>query len=234
MAMELLSFHDQFIAYLSAHEERDNFAFIDIIQGTQVSYTQFIGRKKIGAQALDRFGGRRRLMLQPGQDRRLQDSLLAYWQRPELPIGLLGDRNLERHGTDSATLTRFNQGCVFLRKFLFRQFGDDFVDVREVRSSILVESYSDALEPNRVRHSKQLVAVSFLRMPIATVYPNPHLVGVLFRTLNDLSDSLIGNKSARVLMPGKQVQLRSSLKRPHRSPSCLDLVRPCVHRISVS
>jgi hypothetical protein len=32
--MELLSFHDQFIAYLSAHEEHDNFAFIDIIQGT--------------------------------------------------------------------------------------------------------------------------------------------------------------------------------------------------------
>src|SRR5437773_1916592 len=97
---------------------------------------------------------------------------------------------------------------MFLCKFLFRKFPDDFVDVWEVCSSIFVDFYSDTLEPNRVRNSKQFMAVSFLRVQIPAVYPNPHLVGVLLRALNNLSDGLVGNKSPRVLMPGMQVQRR--------------------------
>jgi hypothetical protein len=34
MAMKLLAFHDQLIAYFAAHDEHDDFAFIDIVQGT--------------------------------------------------------------------------------------------------------------------------------------------------------------------------------------------------------
>ena len=62
------------------------------------------------------------------------------------------------------------------------------------------------------------MAVSFLRVPIPTVYPNPHLVGAPLRAFNNLSDGLVGNKSPGVLMPGKQVQLRSRSKR-HGSPT---------------
>jgi len=48
--MKFLSLHDQFIAYVSAHEEHDNFIFIDIIQDTKVSCPQFEFGEKIGAQ----------------------------------------------------------------------------------------------------------------------------------------------------------------------------------------
>src|SRR5258707_8756911 len=59
MAMKLLTFHDQLIAYFAAHDEHDNFAFIDIIQGTQVSRPQFVVGKWIGTLTLDGLGGRR-------------------------------------------------------------------------------------------------------------------------------------------------------------------------------
>jgi hypothetical protein len=101
MAMELLTFDDQFIAYFAAHDEHDNFALIDIIQSAQVSRTQFKVRKEIGAEALDRFCGCCRLVLQPGQYSRLQDSLVTNRQRSQLPFGIIGDRNPERHGSPS-------------------------------------------------------------------------------------------------------------------------------------
>jgi hypothetical protein len=41
MAIEFLAFHDQPIADFSAYKQYDNFALIDIIQGTQVSCPQF-------------------------------------------------------------------------------------------------------------------------------------------------------------------------------------------------
>jgi hypothetical protein len=37
MAMKLLSFHNQLVAYYPADDEDDNFLFFDIIQGTQIS-----------------------------------------------------------------------------------------------------------------------------------------------------------------------------------------------------
>ncbi|HXG08951.1 MAG TPA: hypothetical protein VNK04_04115 [Gemmataceae bacterium] len=77
MGMELLSFHDQFVAYLSAHEEHDNFTFIGIIQDAQVAHPQFEVSEKIGAQSLDSFGRFRGLVLQAGPNSRFQDPLLT-------------------------------------------------------------------------------------------------------------------------------------------------------------
>jgi hypothetical protein len=65
MAMKFLAFHDQLITNFAAHDKHDNFTFIDIIQGTQVSCAQFEVGKKIGAQALDGFRGRGGLMREP-------------------------------------------------------------------------------------------------------------------------------------------------------------------------
>jgi hypothetical protein len=65
MAMKFLAFHDQLVAYFAADKKHDNFAFIDIIQDTQVSRPQFEIGKKVGTQTLDGFRGSRRLMLEP-------------------------------------------------------------------------------------------------------------------------------------------------------------------------
>jgi hypothetical protein len=76
MAIEFLAFNDQRVADFAAHEEDDDFALLDIIQGTQVSRTQLEVGKKVGAPALDGFCRLRRLVLQPGLDSRFQDSRL--------------------------------------------------------------------------------------------------------------------------------------------------------------
>jgi hypothetical protein len=103
MTIEFLAFHDQFVSNFAAYEEHDDFAFFDIIQGTQISCTQFEICKKIGAQAFDRFRGRRGLVHEAGLDSRFQNSLRAYWQRPELPVGVFRYGDLEGHGGDPAT-----------------------------------------------------------------------------------------------------------------------------------
>jgi hypothetical protein len=77
MAMKFLTFHDQLVADFTAYEQYDNFALIDIIEGTQVSRPQFKVGKKIGTQTLDSFCRLRRLVFQPGLDRRFQDSLVT-------------------------------------------------------------------------------------------------------------------------------------------------------------
>jgi hypothetical protein len=77
MAMKFLTFHDQLVADFAAHEEYDNFALIDIVQGTQVPRTQLEVGEKIWTQALDSLCWLRGLVLQPGLDSRFQDSLLA-------------------------------------------------------------------------------------------------------------------------------------------------------------
>jgi hypothetical protein len=65
MGMEFLSFHDEFIADLAAHEKNDHFAFIDIIQDTQIARAQFELGEQIGAQPLDGLRGRGRLVPEP-------------------------------------------------------------------------------------------------------------------------------------------------------------------------
>jgi len=78
--MELLAFHNQFAPHLTSDDQDDNLISLDIIQGTQVSCPQFKFSERIRAQSLDRFRGRRGLVLEPGRDSRFQDPLLAYWQ----------------------------------------------------------------------------------------------------------------------------------------------------------
>src|SRR2546426_748915 len=103
MAMEFLAFHDQLVADLTAYEQNDNLVLLDIIQGTQVSRPQFEIGKKIGTQTLDGLRRLRRFVFQPRLDRRFQDSLLTDRQPSQLPVSILGNRDLEGHGT-SVTL----------------------------------------------------------------------------------------------------------------------------------
>jgi hypothetical protein len=107
MAMKLLAFHYEFVADFLADDQNHNLVSLDIIQGTQVSCAQFKLSERIGTQALDRFRGRRGLLQEAGLDSRFQDPLLAYWQRPELPVGVLRDGNFERHAAVSAYQTAF-------------------------------------------------------------------------------------------------------------------------------
>jgi hypothetical protein len=102
MGMELLTFHNEFVADLAPDKQEDNFVSLNIIQDTQVSSPQLKFSKGIRPQALDRFRERRRLMLQPGQDSRFQNSPFTCWQRAELPIRVFRDGNLERHGSASS------------------------------------------------------------------------------------------------------------------------------------
>jgi hypothetical protein len=107
MAMKLFPFHNQLVAHFLAHNKHDNFVFLNIIQGTQVSCPKFELGERIGSQPFDRFGGRRGLVLKTGQDSRFQDPLVTYRQRPELPVSLLRDGDLERHSTASAQYAAF-------------------------------------------------------------------------------------------------------------------------------
>jgi hypothetical protein len=49
MAMKLLPFHDQFVADFTPHDEYNDVFSLHIVQGTEVSYTQFELGKRIGA-----------------------------------------------------------------------------------------------------------------------------------------------------------------------------------------
>jgi hypothetical protein len=91
MGMEFLIFDNESVAHLAAHDQDDDLFSFDILQGTQVACPELKLGERIGPQTLDRFRWRRRLVLEPGLDCRFQDSLLTHWQRPKLPVSLLGD-----------------------------------------------------------------------------------------------------------------------------------------------
>jgi hypothetical protein len=99
MAMKLLPFHKQSTSDFSTYDEHDNLVFLHIIQGTQVSCTQFELGEGIGAQPFDSFRRCGRLVLKAGQYGRFQDPLVTSCQRLDLPVSILGDGNLERHAT---------------------------------------------------------------------------------------------------------------------------------------
>jgi hypothetical protein len=77
MAMELLAFHDQLVAFFSPDDQDNHFVSFDILQGTKVTCPKLKLGESIGTQPLERLCRRRRLMLQTGQDCRFQDSLLT-------------------------------------------------------------------------------------------------------------------------------------------------------------
>jgi hypothetical protein len=70
MATELFSFHNQFVADFSPHDEYDNLVSFDIIQGSQISRTQFKFGQRIGSQSFDSLRRCLGLLLKPGQDGR--------------------------------------------------------------------------------------------------------------------------------------------------------------------
>ena len=70
MAMELLAFHNEFVADFSSDNQDEDFVSFDIIQDTQVRCPQLKLRQRIWTQPLDRFRGRCRLVFQPGEDGR--------------------------------------------------------------------------------------------------------------------------------------------------------------------
>ncbi|MEX0717436.1 MAG: hypothetical protein WD066_12655 [Planctomycetaceae bacterium] len=97
MAMKLLAFHFQLVADLPPDDQNDDFVSFDIIQNTQLAGAQLELGQGIRYQPLDRFRGSRRLIRKPGQDRGLQNSLLTYGQRSELPVGVFRNGDSERH-----------------------------------------------------------------------------------------------------------------------------------------
>jgi len=63
--MELLSFHHEFVAFLSSHEKDNHLITFDIIQDSQVARPQFKLREWVGTQPFYCFRWRRWLILQP-------------------------------------------------------------------------------------------------------------------------------------------------------------------------
>jgi hypothetical protein len=103
MAMELLSFDNQFVTGLPPHDEEDNLVTLYIIQGTQVSYPQLKLRQRIGSQPFDSFRRSFGLVLEPGQDRRFQDSPITRRQGPKLSFAVLGDGDPVGHRVRQGT-----------------------------------------------------------------------------------------------------------------------------------
>jgi hypothetical protein len=80
MAMELLTFHDQLVAFFPSDDQDNNLVSFDIVQGTQVSCPKLELGERIGTQSFDRFCRRSGLVLQPRQDSRFQESLVTHGQ----------------------------------------------------------------------------------------------------------------------------------------------------------
>jgi hypothetical protein len=97
--MELLPGDDQLVADLTAHDQDDDFITLHIIQDPEVARAQLVPCQGIGSELLDRLGQRRRLVDKPIGDRGLEDPLLPRRQRPELLLGVIRDRDAERHGS---------------------------------------------------------------------------------------------------------------------------------------
>jgi hypothetical protein len=95
--MELLAFHNQFIADFPPHHKQDDLHTFDIIQDAEVADAQLELRKRVGTQPPDGLRLRCRLVKETGLDRRLQKALLADRQRTQLRFGICRDGDLERH-----------------------------------------------------------------------------------------------------------------------------------------
>jgi len=70
--MELLSFHDQFVAELSPHQEQDDLLCLDIIQNKEVADARLELGKRVRTQPLDGLCRCCWLMEEAGLDRRLE------------------------------------------------------------------------------------------------------------------------------------------------------------------
>jgi hypothetical protein len=77
MAMELLAFHDQFVADFSPDDQDDDFFAFDIIQHTQVARSQLECSKRIWTQTFNRFARLCRFVFQSCSECCFQDSLFT-------------------------------------------------------------------------------------------------------------------------------------------------------------
>jgi hypothetical protein len=97
MAMKLLPFHNQFVSDFPANDQNDNLVAFNIIQRPQLPSPKLKFGKRVGSQSFDGFCGLCRLVQETRLYGRLQDLSLAGRERLELPVGVTGDGNPERH-----------------------------------------------------------------------------------------------------------------------------------------
>jgi hypothetical protein len=97
MAMKFLPFDDQLVAHFPSDHEQDDLVFLDIIQHAEIACAEFELSQRIRPQFLDRPSRRRWIVSQPRLNRRFEDALLPHQQRPQLGLGVLSYRDLERH-----------------------------------------------------------------------------------------------------------------------------------------
>jgi hypothetical protein len=95
--MEFLSRDDQFVADLPADDQEDHLFALDIIEHAEGARAKVELGHGVGSEPLDRLGGRRRLIAEPGKDRGLQGPPLVYGQGSQLLFGLVSDRDSEGH-----------------------------------------------------------------------------------------------------------------------------------------
>jgi hypothetical protein len=86
MAMKFLAFDYQCVPDFASYNQNNNYVFLDIIQGAQVTYPKLKLSEPIRAQAFDRLRWCGGLVLKPGLDSRFDDSLLARGQAAKLPF----------------------------------------------------------------------------------------------------------------------------------------------------
>src|SRR3989442_8334245 len=68
MAMEFLTFHNEFIPDLAAENEQNHFFTFDIIQRAEIAGAEFEFDERIGPQSLNRTGWLGGLLCKPRQD----------------------------------------------------------------------------------------------------------------------------------------------------------------------
>jgi len=95
--MELLTGDDQGVADLPPDDQEDHLLPLDIIQDAEVSHSKLELGHGIGPEPLDRLGGYRGPIAEPGEDRGLQGPPLVSGQGLQLRLGLVGDRDSEGH-----------------------------------------------------------------------------------------------------------------------------------------
>jgi hypothetical protein len=109
MAMKLLSFDNQFVAYVDADEQQHDVFVLaaNIVQHAKTLNTKLELSEGIWSQLADGPRGHRRLLGQPGGDRRLDNPPIVRREGPKLLRRNLGDPDAiwharQRHGLRTA------------------------------------------------------------------------------------------------------------------------------------
>jgi hypothetical protein len=101
MATVLLPGDNQPVADLPPHNHDNDFVAFRIVEDSEVTRSKFVLGHGIGTQPLDGTGEGRRMVLESGGDCGSQGPLITYGERQKLLLGVLGDRDSERHRSGS-------------------------------------------------------------------------------------------------------------------------------------